>query len=72
MSYVIDVYRREQEPITNPIDYALFISFFPQLVAGPIVRAREFFGDLYHWQRPHPTTCCAACCCCCWAWPRRW
>ena len=52
MSYVIDVYRKEQEPITNPIDYALFISFFPQLVAGPIVRAREFFGDLYHWQRP--------------------
>ena len=52
MSYVIDVYRREQEPITNPIDYALFISFFPQLVAGPIVRAREFFGDLYHWQQP--------------------
>jgi len=52
MSYVIDVYRKEQEPITNPIDYALFISFFPQLVAGPIVRAREFFGDLYHWRRP--------------------
>jgi alginate O-acetyltransferase complex protein AlgI len=52
MSYVIDVYRREQEPIVNPIDYALFISFFPQLVAGPIVRAREFFGDLYHWKRP--------------------
>jgi len=52
MSYVIDVYRKEQEPITNPIDYALFIAFFPQLVAGPIVRAREFFGDLYHWQRP--------------------
>jgi alginate O-acetyltransferase complex protein AlgI len=52
MSYVIDVYRREQEPILNPIDYALFISFFPQLVAGPIVRAREFFGDLYHWKRP--------------------
>jgi len=52
MSYVIDVYRQEQEPIANPFDYALFISFFPQLVAGPIVRAREFFGDLYHWQRP--------------------
>jgi alginate O-acetyltransferase complex protein AlgI len=52
MSYVIDVYRNEQQPITNPIDYALFISFFPQLVAGPIVRAREFFGDLYHWKRP--------------------
>jgi D-alanyl-lipoteichoic acid acyltransferase DltB (MBOAT superfamily) len=54
MSYVIDVYRREQEPITNPVDYALFISFFPQLVAGPIVRAREFFADLYHWKRPSP------------------
>src|SRR5271163_1779352 len=52
MSYVIDVYRQEQEPITNPIVYALVISFFPQLVAGPIVRAREFFGDLYHWKRP--------------------
>ena len=52
MSYVIDVYRRERQPITNPIDYALYISFFPQLVAGPIVRAREFFGDLYHWRTP--------------------
>lgn len=52
MSYVIDVYRGEQKPITNPIDYALFISFFPQLVAGPIVRAREFFGDFYAWRRP--------------------
>jgi alginate O-acetyltransferase complex protein AlgI len=53
MSYVIDVYRREQKPIINPIDYALFISFFPQLVAGPIVRAREFFADLYHWHAPN-------------------
>jgi alginate O-acetyltransferase complex protein AlgI len=52
MSYVIDVYRGEQKPIVNPIDYALFISFFPQLVAGPIVRAREFFGDLYAWRKP--------------------
>jgi len=52
MSYVIDVYRREQEPIRNPIDYALFISFFPQLVAGPIVRARDFFPDLHAWKRP--------------------
>ncbi len=52
MSYVIDVYRREQKPVTNLIDYALYIAFFPQLVAGPIVRAREFFGDLYHWRKP--------------------
>jgi D-alanyl-lipoteichoic acid acyltransferase DltB (MBOAT superfamily) len=52
MSYVVDVYRGEQAAISNPIDYALFIAFFPQLVAGPIVRAREFFGDLYHWRPP--------------------
>ena len=52
MSYVVDVYRREQRAIGNLIDYALFIAFFPQLVAGPIVRARDFFRDLYHWQAP--------------------
>src|SRR6266496_3534509 len=52
MSYVVDVYRGEQRAIVNPIDYALFISFFPQLVAGPIVRARNFFADLYHWTPP--------------------
>ena len=52
MSYVIDVYRGQQKPIRDPIDYALFIAFFPQLVAGPIVRAREFFRDLYNWRRP--------------------
>src|SRR3984957_13287370 len=53
ISYVVDVYRGEQEAIRNPIDYALFISFFPQLVAGPIVRAREFFADLYSWKHPN-------------------
>jgi alginate O-acetyltransferase complex protein AlgI len=52
MSYVIDVYRGEQEPVRNFIDYALFIAFFPQLVAGPIVRAREFFADFYAWKLP--------------------
>jgi len=52
ISYIVDVYRREQTAIRNPIDYALFISFFPQLVAGPIVRARDFFRDLHAWQPP--------------------
>jgi D-alanyl-lipoteichoic acid acyltransferase DltB (MBOAT superfamily) len=52
MSYVVDVYRGEQKAIRNPIDYALFIAFFPQLVAGPIVRAREFFADYYQWTPP--------------------
>ncbi len=52
MSYVIDVYRREQEPVRDFIDYALYIAFFPQLVAGPIVRAKEFFHDYLHWVAP--------------------
>lgn len=46
LSYTIDVYRRELPPRRNLIEYALFVAFFPQLVAGPIVRADEFFGEL--------------------------
>ncbi len=52
ISYVVDVYRGRQRAVTNVLDYALFIAFFPQLVAGPIVRAREFFGDLLPWRVP--------------------
>src|ERR1039458_6927022 len=54
MSYVVDVYRGQQCVVRNPVDYALFICFFPQLVAGPIVRARDFFRDLWGWQPPSP------------------
>lgn len=39
ISYVIDVYRRDIEPTTNFIDFALFVGYFPHLVAGPILRA---------------------------------
>ena len=46
MSYVIDVHRRLIPPIRNPIDYAVFITFFPHLVAGPIVRVRDFAPQL--------------------------
>ena len=52
ISYVIDVYRGEQPVIKSYIDYALFVSFFPQLVAGPIVRAKEFFLDYFNWNPP--------------------
>lgn len=52
ISYIVDVYRGEQRAVRNPLDYALFISFFPQLVAGPIVRARVFFRDLLDWHPP--------------------
>jgi D-alanyl-lipoteichoic acid acyltransferase DltB (MBOAT superfamily) len=55
VSYVVDVYRGDQKPIRDPFDYALFICFFPQLVAGPIVRAGDFFDDLFHWKRPDST-----------------
>jgi D-alanyl-lipoteichoic acid acyltransferase DltB (MBOAT superfamily) len=39
MSYTIDVYRREIPAARNPIDFLLYVAFFPHLVAGPIVRA---------------------------------
>lgn len=46
ISYVVDVYRREVRAERSLFDVALYISFFPQLVAGPIVRAREFLPQL--------------------------
>lgn len=46
LSYTIDVYRREIKPLTNLLDYAFYVSFFPQLVAGPIVRARDFIPQI--------------------------
>ena len=47
MSYTIDVYRGDLKPVTNFLDFAFFVSFFPQLVAGPIVRASEFVPQIY-------------------------
>ncbi|TGK01867.1 MBOAT family protein [Leptospira langatensis] len=46
MSYSIDVYRRNLEARKSFLDFSLYVSFFPQLVAGPIVRAHTFFRDL--------------------------
>jgi D-alanyl-lipoteichoic acid acyltransferase DltB (MBOAT superfamily) len=46
MSYIIDVYRGQARPVRNPVDLFLYISFFPQLVAGPIVRAKHFLPQL--------------------------
>lgn len=42
LSYTIDVYRKKIEPSGSFLDFALFVTFFPQLVAGPILRARDF------------------------------
>lgn len=47
ISYVIDVYRGRIEPLGRWIDYVFYVSFFPQLVAGPIVRARDFIPQMY-------------------------
>jgi D-alanyl-lipoteichoic acid acyltransferase DltB (MBOAT superfamily) len=46
LSYTIDVYRRNIKPLKNFLDYAFFVSFFPQLVAGPIVRAKDFIPQI--------------------------
>jgi D-alanyl-lipoteichoic acid acyltransferase DltB (MBOAT superfamily) len=47
ISYTIDVYRNRTEPVKNILDFGFYVSFFPQLVAGPIVRASEFIPQLY-------------------------
>jgi alginate O-acetyltransferase complex protein AlgI len=46
ISYVVDVYRGRLRPVRNLLDYSLFIMFFPHLVAGPIVRPRDFLPQL--------------------------
>ena len=46
LSYTIDIYRREIEPLRRWGDYLFYLSFFPQLVAGPIVRARDFLPQI--------------------------
>jgi alginate O-acetyltransferase complex protein AlgI len=48
LSYTIDIYRGDLEARTSLLDVALFVGFFPQLVAGPIVRARNFLPQLDH------------------------
>ena len=53
MSYTIDIYRKKLEPTHNLIDFALFVSFFPQLVAGPIERASALLPQLS--KKLHPT-----------------
>jgi alginate O-acetyltransferase complex protein AlgI len=47
LSYTIDIYRGHLKPVDNILDYAFFVSFFPQLVAGPIVRAADFIPQIY-------------------------
>jgi alginate O-acetyltransferase complex protein AlgI len=46
ISYTVDVYRKQIAPVKSLLDYSLFVAFFPQLAAGPIVRAVEFLPQL--------------------------
>src|SRR6266536_5305186 len=53
ISYIVDVYRGDVEPAKNPIDFALFVAFFPHMVAGPIMHCRDL---LPQFQRTRHTT----------------
>lgn len=53
MSYTIDVYRGQIEPERNPIRFALYVAYFPQLVAGPIERGNHLLPQL---KKPQPPT----------------
>ena len=46
LSYTIDVYQRKVEPTRSFFDFALYVAFFPQLVAGPIEKARRFLPQV--------------------------
>lgn len=46
MTYVLDIYRHKMKPVKSLSDFSFFVSFFPQLVAGPIVRASEFIPQI--------------------------
>lgn len=53
ISYIVDIYRREMEPARNFIDYCFFLTFFPPLLAGPVVRAKDMLPQIY--ARPEAT-----------------
>lgn len=48
LSYVIDVYRRDMVPTHGILEYATALSFFPQILAGPITRPRDLVPQLFH------------------------
>jgi len=54
LSYTLDVYKGKAKPWSSPLDFALFVTFFPQLVAGPIVRAVDFLPQCQEPRRATP------------------
>jgi alginate O-acetyltransferase complex protein AlgI len=56
ISYIVDVYQRKTQAVRSLLDYSLYIMFFPHLIAGPIVRPRDFLPQLrtpkrFNWNR---------------------
>ncbi|MBT8251006.1 MAG: MBOAT family protein, partial [Acidimicrobiia bacterium] len=47
LGYTIDVYRRDLEPTDNLLDFAVYVAYFPQLVAGPIERAKRLLPQIH-------------------------
>lgn len=58
LSYTLDVYLKRDKPWDNFLDYALYVTFFPQLVAGPIVRSNQFLYQCADEKRFDPRTFC--------------
>lgn len=53
ISYIVDIYRRELEPCRNFLDYTFYLTFFPPLLAGPVVRAKDMLPQIA--ERPRAT-----------------
>lgn len=66
LSYTIDVYRRDLKPTRDALDFALFVAFFPQLVAGPIERAPNLLPNITAPERSAARRLAAAPSCACW------
>jgi len=47
ISYIVEVYKRKLEPVTNLLNYGFYLSFFPQVLSGPITRASTFIPQIY-------------------------
>jgi D-alanyl-lipoteichoic acid acyltransferase DltB (MBOAT superfamily) len=47
ISYTVDIYRKEIEPVKNFFDYSFYLTYFPHVIMGPIVRARDFIPQIY-------------------------
>lgn len=66
LSYTIDVYRRDLKPTRDALDFALFVAFCPQLVAGPIERAPNLLPNITAPERSAARRLAAAPSCACW------